>query len=88
MPTITLNKKVLMKNLGKKLSDEKLKYYISYLGTDLDSVDAKEIVVEVFPNRPDLLSEQGFSRALATFVGSKKGLVDYKVEKHYTSHRC
>ncbi|MFC1649079.1 phenylalanine--tRNA ligase subunit beta [Nanoarchaeota archaeon] len=80
MPTITLNKAVLLKRVG-KLSDEKLKYYISYLGTDLDNVEGNEIIVEVFPNRPDLLSEQGFARALSSFIGKTKGLSKFDVKK-------
>jgi len=81
MPTITLNKDVLEKLVGKKLSLEELKDRISYLGTDLESIDGNEIVVEVFPNRPDLLSEQGFARALSSFIGVNKGLRKYKVNK-------
>ncbi|MBD3313524.1 phenylalanine--tRNA ligase subunit beta [Candidatus Woesearchaeota archaeon] len=81
MPTIILNKKVFEKLVGKKLSEEKLKERISYLGTDLESIEGNEIHVEVFPNRPDMLSEQGFSRAFSTFVGTKKGMAEFKVEK-------
>jgi phenylalanyl-tRNA synthetase beta chain len=79
MPTVTLNKKIFEKLVGKKLSEEELKDRISMLGTDLEEVTDKEIIVEVFPNRPDLLSEQGFARAFASFIGEKKGLRDYKV---------
>ena len=80
MPTITLNKKVLEKITG-KLSLEKLKDRISMLGTDLESIKGDEIIVEVFPNRPDMLSEQGFARALNSFIGKKTGLKQYKVKK-------
>ena len=81
MPTITLDKKDLLKQIGKKLSDDKLKDRISMLGTDLEQVTKKDITVEVFPNRPDMLSSEGFARALASFIGSKKGLRNYKVNK-------
>jgi len=81
MPTITLDKKDVMKLIGKEIPDDKLKDRISMLGTDLDSVDDKEIIVEVFPNRPDLLSEEGFSRALSSFIGVKTGLRTYNVKK-------
>ncbi len=81
MPTITLNKKVFEKLVGKKLPLEKLKDRISYLGTDLESINEKEIVVEVFPDRPDMLSEQGFARAFSSFIGVKTGLRNYKVNK-------
>ncbi|PIN87253.1 phenylalanine--tRNA ligase subunit beta [Candidatus Woesearchaeota archaeon CG10_big_fil_rev_8_21_14_0_10_44_13] len=81
MPTITLNKKVFESLVGKKLTLEVLKENISYLGTDLEKIEGNEIHVEVFPNRPDMLSEQGFARALSSFIGAKKGLREYKVER-------
>jgi len=81
MPVVNLNRKVFDKLVGKKLTTEQLKDRISYLGTDLEKIDDKEIIVEVFPNRPDMLSEQGFSRAFSSFIGIKKGLRNYKVIK-------
>ena len=80
MPTISISRKVFENLVGKKLPAEKLKDRISYLGTDLESVDENEIVVEIFPNRPDMLSVQGFSRAFSSFIGAKTGLRQYKVE--------
>ncbi|MBU1199039.1 MAG: phenylalanine--tRNA ligase subunit beta [Nanoarchaeota archaeon] len=81
MPTVTLNKEVLEKLVGKKLPLEELKDRISMLGTDLEKIEGNEIIVEVFPNRPDMLSEQGFARALSSFIGVKTGLRKYKVNK-------
>ena len=80
MPTININRKVFESLVGKKLPTEKLKDRISMLGTDLESMDEKEIIVEVFPNRPDMLSVQGFARAFSSFIGHKTGLRHYKVE--------
>ncbi|MBI2668483.1 phenylalanine--tRNA ligase subunit beta [Candidatus Woesearchaeota archaeon] len=81
MPTITLNKTELEKLIGKKLPLEQLKDRISMLGTDLEKIEGDEIHVEVFPNRPDMLSEQGFARALSSFIGVKTGLRKYNVKK-------
>jgi len=81
MPTVTLNRNVLEKLTGKKMSLEKLKDRISYLGTDLDRIEANDIHVEVFPNRPDMLSEQGFARALSSFIGVHTGIKKYNVKK-------
>ncbi|MBD3259437.1 phenylalanine--tRNA ligase subunit beta [Candidatus Woesearchaeota archaeon] len=81
MPTATLNKKVFEKLVGKKLPLEKLKDRISMLGTDLEKIEKNEIIVEVFPNRPDMLSEQGFARAFSSFIGAKTGLRKYYVKK-------
>jgi len=81
MPTITINKDVFEKLVGKKLPIDKLKDRISYLGTDLESIEGNEIIVEVFPDRPDMLSEQGFARAFSSFIDVKTGLRKYDVEK-------
>jgi len=81
MPTITLNKDVFEALVGKKLPLEELKDRISMLGTDLESIENNEIKVEIFPNRPDLLSEQGFARAFSSFIGVKTGLCKYNVKE-------
>ncbi len=81
MPTVTINRKVFEELVGKKIPDAELKDRISMLGTDLESVDAQEIKVEIFPNRPDMLSEQGFARAFSSFIGVKTGLRSYEVKK-------
>tara|TARA_Y100000310_G_C20649154_1_gene798391 strand:+ start:142 stop:1758 length:1617 start_codon:yes stop_codon:yes gene_type:complete len=79
MPTITLNKKDVLKLIGKPISDKILSSQIPMLGTDLEEITKDEIKVEIFPNRPDLLSEEGFARALSQFLGIKTGLKKYKV---------
>jgi phenylalanyl-tRNA synthetase beta chain len=81
MPTIILKKSVMEKLMGKKLPLEQLKDRISMIGTDLERIEGDEIVVEVFPNRPDMLSEPGFARALSAFIGVKPGLRNYAVKK-------
>jgi|SaaInlStandDraft_4_1057021.scaffolds.fasta_scaffold24426_2 phenylalanyl-tRNA synthetase beta chain len=81
MPTITLDKKDILNMLGKKVSDAELKDRISMIGTDLESMDDKEIVVEVFPDRPDMLTAAGFAKALSSFMGIKIGLENYKINK-------
>lgn len=78
MATITLNKKDVLKLIGRNISDKDLEK-ASMMGTPVEDITANEITVEVFPNRPDLLSEEGFARALSSFLGVKKGLREYKV---------
>jgi len=80
MPTITISKKELLNTLGTPMRDEELKDRISMLGTDLEGIEGDNITVEIFPNRPDLLSQQGFGRALASFIGTKPGLRKYDVK--------
>lgn len=81
MPTITINRKEFEKLVGKKLPEDKLKDRISMLGTDLEEVTEEEITVEIFPDRPDMLSVPGFARAFSSFIGVKTGLRGYKVNK-------
>ena len=81
MPTVKFNKKTLLELLGRKLSDQELVNRISFLGTGVDGIDENEIQVEIFPNRPDLLSEQGLARALKSFLGIKTGFKQYTVKK-------
>lgn len=80
MPTIHLSKKSFEQYVGKKLPADKLKDRISYLGTDLESIENDTITVEIFPNRPDLLSVQGFARAFSSFINHKTGLRKYHAQ--------
>ncbi|NCO11374.1 phenylalanine--tRNA ligase subunit beta [Candidatus Pacearchaeota archaeon CG_4_9_14_0_2_um_filter_39_13] len=61
--------------------DEKILEKISLLGTPLENADKNEIEIEVFPNRPDLISLEGFVRALKSFLGKDTGLKKYKLKK-------
>ncbi|MCK5043776.1 phenylalanine--tRNA ligase subunit beta [Candidatus Pacearchaeota archaeon] len=79
MANINLNKKQFEKEIGKL--DEKMKDRIAMLGTPIEKIDANEIQIEVFPNRPDLLSYQGFKRAFLPFLGRVTGLKNYKINK-------
>ncbi|MFH1174089.1 MAG: phenylalanine--tRNA ligase subunit beta [archaeon] len=81
MPTVKLDRNTIYKKIGKKLNDDQLFDRISYLGQSLEDIQKDEITVEINPNRPDLLSEQGFARALGSFIGTKKGLKKYTVKK-------
>jgi phenylalanyl-tRNA synthetase beta chain len=84
MANIKIPRKQFEKDIGKL--DEKMKEKIALFGTPLESVDEKEIELEIFPNRPDMLSYHGFKRAFTAFLGRKKGLKKYKLkspEKEY-----
>ncbi len=81
MTVLNINRKELEKNLGKKFSDDYLVDRVSMMGAPVDEITKEEIVIDVTPNRPDLLSQQGFARAFATFIGLKKGLAKYTVHK-------
>jgi len=81
MPSITLNRTAFENYVGKKLPLDTMKDRISYLGTDLEDVTDNEIHVEIFPNRPDMLSVQGFARAFRSFIGTKTGLSEFTVKE-------
>lgn len=77
MSTITVSKKGLLKQIGKHFGEEELKEKIISLGVPVEAMKDDEIIVEINPNRPDLLSELGLGRALASLTGTKKGLKKY-----------
>ncbi len=79
MANIKLNKKIFEKEIGKL--DEKMQNKIAMFGTTIESFDDKEIELEIFPNRPDLLSYQGFKRSFLAFLGKSTGLKRYSVHK-------
>lgn len=79
MTILTLPRKELEKHIGKV--NEKLEHEITMFGTPIEEVSDSEVLVEVFPNRPDLLSMQGFVRAINEYRGKKKNVTKYKVEK-------
>src|SRR3989338_1523077 len=79
MATITFNKKVFEKEIGKL--DEKMQNKIAMFGTTLGSFNDNELEIDVTPNRPDLLSYQGFKRAFLGFLGKQKGMKQYKLNK-------
>ena len=60
MANVIFNRKTFEKDIGK--IDDKMQNQIALFGTTLEKLDDKEIEIEIFPNRPDLLSYQGYKR--------------------------
>ncbi len=84
MANIRFSRKLFEKEIGKL--DKTMQNKIAMFGTTLESFDDEEIEIEVFPNRPDLLSYQGFKRSFLGFLGKEKGIKKYKInppEKDY-----
>ena len=79
MANIKIPKKQFEKEIGKL--DEKMQNKIALFGTTLEKIDEKELELEIFPDRPDLLSYQGFKRSFLAFLGKKTGLKTYKINK-------
>jgi len=80
MPKAEFSFPELQRLLGRKLPVSELREEIPMLGVDLESIDEEKLIVEVFPNRPDMLSVEGFARALRGKMGIETGLVSPKVE--------
>jgi phenylalanyl-tRNA synthetase beta chain len=84
MTILTLNRKEFEKSVGKVTKE--LEDRITQMGTPVEEVTKDEFSVEVFPNRPDLLSLTNFANAVNQFNG-KKGVAKYNIknpEKNYT----
>lgn len=84
MANIKFSRKTFEKEIG-KLTEE-MQNKIALFGTTLESFDDNEIELEIFPDRPDLLSYQGFKRSFLAFLGKNPGLKTYKInppEKNY-----
>jgi len=84
MANIKISRKQFEKEIGKL--DKRMQHKIAMFGTPLESFSDEEIEVEIFPDRPDLLSYQGFKRSFLAFLGKKTKLKKYKIykpEKNY-----
>lgn len=81
MPTFEVSRNKLLRRLGKPIEDEKLADRIAMMGIVVEKMDGDTWTLEAFPNRPDLLSEEGLARALRGFLGVETGLTKYEVKR-------
>ena len=84
MASVKFNKKTFEKEIAKVTPEIESK--ISLFGTPIENISDEEIEIDVTPNRPDLLSYQGFKRSFLAFLAKSKGLKKYKIhppEKDY-----
>jgi len=79
MANVKFSRKLFETEIGKL--DEKMQERIALFGTTLESFNDNEIEIEVFPNRPDLLSYHGFKRSFLSFLEKKTGLKKYQANK-------
>ena len=85
MTILTINKKQFEKDIGK--FDEKIQDRIAMFGTPIEAIRDEEIDIEIFPNRPDLLSYQNYKNSFLAFLGKNTGLNKIKLnapEKDYS----
>ncbi|MBU0907720.1 MAG: phenylalanine--tRNA ligase subunit beta [Nanoarchaeota archaeon] len=78
MSNVKFDKKEFEKEV--KLTDEIIEK-IPLFGTPLEKITEDEIEIEIFPNRPDILSLQGYLRSFKAFLGKETGLKKYKTQK-------
>ncbi len=76
MANIKFSRKEIEKNI--KLTPEIIKK-IDLFGTTA-TLGEDFIEIEVMPNRPDLISPQGFVKALKAFIGRDTGIKEYKIK--------
>ena len=79
MVSLTLDKRRLLRDLGVGDTPE-LAEQIAQFGVEVDESTATQLVVDITPNRPDLLSHEGFVRGLAAFLGRSPGLRQYPTQ--------
>lgn len=75
MATLNFNKKEIEKYI--KL-DNKMIEKSAMMGAPAE-LNEENVTIEITPNRPDLLSIQGFLRAYKAFIGKESGLKKYKI---------
>ncbi len=79
MPIITIPKQEV-KNIIGNLKDEEIDNKLNMAELGVEKISEDEIDVEITPNRPDLLSQQGVKRYLKSYF-KKPEFKKYKTEK-------
>ncbi len=69
-----------------KLTEEALEK-INLLGTPIEGTTEEEIILDILPNRPDLLSLQGWLRAFKAFIGKETRRREYKILRGDKSYK-
>jgi len=69
MPTITFDKKRLVKLIGRSLKDRELEEIINSLKSNVEEISENEIKVELTADRSDMFVLEGFARSLRNFIG-------------------
>ena len=77
MPTISVEQSLLAKLMsdhGCSHDIEDVDHRLPLLGTDIDTCNEETLDIEIFPDRPDLLSGETLSVAMRTFLHNKATL--------------
>ena len=86
MPVIEVNLEDFISLLGKETPLEEIEARLPMMGVSWEGRTEDGFSIEVFPNRPDMLSIEGLVRAYASFTGLRTGLRPYEVkDSNYAS---
>jgi len=81
MPVIEVNLEDFRKLLGRDVTTDELMDRMPMLGTSWEGETDEGFHIEVFPNRPDMLSIEGLARAYDSFMGKRTGFREYTVRE-------
>lgn len=81
MASVEVSKTELSRLIKREIKLDYLANRLEMLGIAVEKVENDKLTLDVSPNRPDFLSQYGIARALKSFLGIKKGLANYRVEK-------
>jgi phenylalanyl-tRNA synthetase beta chain len=83
MPVINFKYDDLIRLIGREIPLDTILEKLPMMGADFHGYDSetREIMMEFFPNRPDLYSVEGIARALRSFLGFEPGLKRYEVRE-------
>ena len=79
MTILIIPRKQFEKDVGKL--NEKMQEQIAMFGTPIEALTDDELQIEIFPNRPDLLSYQNYKHAFLAFLGKNTGLKKIEINK-------
>jgi len=79
MPVIEVNIEDFRELLGRDIDISELRDRLPMMGTSWEGETDEGFSLEIFPNRPDLLSIEGLVRAYSSWSGIKIGLKNYPV---------
>ncbi len=80
MPVIRVSLRDFERLVGLALPIGRLRSELPMIGLGWERDDSEGFEVEVFPNRPDMLSPEGLARAYKGFIGLEKGMPHYIVK--------
>ncbi len=81
MAVISFNRQDFCRLVGKELSCEEIELKLPLLGFSWEGREGDELRVELEPNHPEMLCVEGLARMFSGFIGLRKGLPKYTINK-------